>query len=107
MDSTNSYMKPSENNYYKSLLNSMPEMASMIALSYHEKGTPIAFYTRDLNLPFFKPFHKTKQELLNKKRTSVTSVVEDKWLNYFASADKTGKAAAFKSYSKEKIAQYV
>jgi hypothetical protein len=77
MDFTNTDMKPSENEHYKSLLDSILEIVSIIALIYNKKGKPIDFYTRDLNLPFAKLFNKTKQELLNKKRTSVIAVGED------------------------------
>jgi hypothetical protein len=77
MDFTNTDMKPSENEHYKSLLDSILEIVSIIALIYNKKGKPIDFYTKDLNLSFAKLFNKTKQELLNKKITSVTSVAED------------------------------
>jgi hypothetical protein len=77
MDFTNTDMKPSENEHYKSLLDSILETVSIIALIYNKKGKPIDFYTKDLNLSFAKLCNKTKQELLNKKITSVTSVAED------------------------------
>ena len=101
MEFDNNKMKPSENDHYKSLLDSIPEMVSIIELVYNEKGQPIDFYTRDLNLPFAKLLNKTKEELLNKKITSVISAIEDYWLESFASADKTGKPIQFKSYNKE------
>jgi hypothetical protein len=77
MDFTNTYRKPLENDYYKSLLDCMPEMVSITAIIYNEKNKPIDFYAKDLKLPFAKLFNKTKQELLNKKRTSVIAVGED------------------------------
>jgi PAS domain S-box-containing protein len=101
MDFTNTDMKPSENEHYKSLLDSIPDMVSIIELIYNEKGQPIDFYIRDLNLPFAKLLNKTKQELLNKKITLITSAFEDKWLNHFASTQKTGHLIEFKSYSKK------
>jgi hypothetical protein len=77
MDFTNTDMKTLNSEHYKSLLDSILEIVSIIALIYNKKGKPIDFYTRDLNLPFAKLFNKTKQELLNKKIKSVTSVAED------------------------------
>jgi PAS domain S-box-containing protein len=79
----------------------MTEMVSIIELVYNEKGQPIDFYTKDINLSFIKLLNKTKEELINKKITSVVDIIEDYWFSYFASVDKTGQAIQFKSYGAE------
>jgi len=94
-------IKSSKKDYSKVLLDSMPEMVEIIELIYSKEGQPIDFYIRDVNLSFAQLFNKTKEELINKKITSVAGIVEDYWLTSFASVDKTGQAIRFKSYGAE------
>ena len=88
-------------NEYKALYDSMSEMVEVIELIYDKQQQPIDFYIRDVNISFAKLLNKTKEELIDKKITSVVGIIEDYWLTSFASVDKTGAPIRFKSYGAE------
>ncbi len=83
------------------LFDSMTEMVYVIELIYDEHDQPIDFYIRDINVSFAKFLCKTKDELINKKISSIIGNVEDYWLTAFASVDKTGKQISFEDYGVE------
>jgi signal transduction histidine kinase len=92
---------PLKNEEYKTLFDSMPEMIEVIELIYNNNDEPIDFYIRDLNLSFAKLLGRTKEQLIDKKVSSVVSIIEDNWFDYFGSVDKTGKSIRFKNYGAE------
>jgi PAS domain S-box-containing protein len=71
-------------------------MVGVIELIYNDKA--IDFYIRAINLSITKVLGKTKEQLIDKKISSLVSVIEDDWFNHFASVDKTGRLHTFKKH---------
>jgi PAS domain S-box-containing protein len=86
---------------YKTLFDSMSNMVEIIELIYDEHKKPVDYYIRDVNLSFASHVNKNKNELINKKISSVMKIIEDYWLTSFASVDKTGVSISFKNYAAE------
>ena len=101
LDPKNEAIKPPQKNEYKALFDSMSEMVEVIELIYNKQQQPIDFYIRDVNISFAKLLNKTKEELIDKRITSVIGIIEDYWLTSFATVDKTGEPLRFKSYGAE------
>ena len=101
LDPKNEAIKPPQKNEYKTLFDSMSEMVEVIELIYNKQQQPIDFYIRDVNISFAKLLNKTKEELIDKRITSVIGIIEDYWLTSFATVDKTGEPLRFKSYGAE------
>jgi signal transduction histidine kinase len=93
--------RSSKNKEYKTIFDSMPEMVEVIELIYNTNDEPIDFYIRDVNLSFAKLLGKTRAQLIDKKVSSVFSIIEDNWFTYFASVDKTGETISFNNYGAE------
>jgi PAS domain S-box-containing protein len=91
-------IKPSKDDQYRELFDSMIEMVGVIELIYNENDKAIDFYIRTINLSITKLLGKTKEQLIDKKISSLVSVIEDDWFNHFASVDKTGRLHTFKKY---------
>ncbi|PQJ76915.1 sensor histidine kinase [Polaribacter glomeratus] len=91
----------SKNQEYKTLFDSMPEMVEIIELIYNNNNEPIDFYIRDINLSLAKLLGKPKEQLINKKVSSIVNIIEDSWFSYFAGVDKTGETISFKNYGAE------
>ena len=101
LDPKNEAIKPPQKNEYKALFDSMSEMVEVIELIYNKEQQPVDFYIRDVNISFAKLLNKTKEELIDKRITSVIGIIEDYWLTSFATVDKTGEPLRFKSYGAE------
>jgi two-component system CheB/CheR fusion protein len=86
---------------FRSLFETMSEMIEIIELIYDKEGQPIDWYIRHINASFAKFLGKTKNELIDKKVTSVIKTVEDYWFESFASVDKTGEEVRFENYGAE------
>ncbi len=86
---------------YKMLFDSMTEMVGIIELIYDKQGQPIDFYYRDVNQSFANLHGKPKDQLINKKASSVVGTIEAYWLTSFAGVDKTGTATNFENYGVE------
>jgi PAS domain-containing protein len=91
-------IKPSKDDQYRELFDSMIEMVGVIELIYNDNDKAIDFYIRTINLSITKVLGKTKEQLIDKKISSLVSVVEDDWFNHFASVDKTGRLHTFKKH---------
>ena len=83
------------------LFNSMTEMVETIELIYDKHGKPIDFYIREMNLSFVKFLGKTKDQIINKKASSIIGTIEEHWLTSFANVDKTGTSSSFEDYGVE------
>jgi PAS domain S-box-containing protein len=83
---------------YKEFFNHMADMVFVIELIYDNNSQPIDFYTRALNISVANFFGKTQEQLINKKISSIVTVIEDHWFTFFARVDKTGEEIRFKSY---------
>jgi len=94
-------IESSPDNHYKLLFDAMTEMVTVLEIIYDKEGKPLDSYIRDVNISFAKLFNKTKEELIDKKITELADIIENYWLPYFVSVDKTGKAIQFKSYGAE------
>jgi PAS domain S-box-containing protein len=94
----NSYSKERQ---HTALFDSMPEMVEVIELIYDKNHKVIDFYIRDLNLSFARFLGKTKEQLVNKKISSIVKTIEDSWFNHFARVDKNGMTHSFKDYGVE------
>ena len=88
-------------NQYKMLFDSMTEMVQIIELIYDDQGKPIDCYIREINHSFAKFLGKTKDQLINKKVSSIFNTLEKNWLKIFASVDKSGEQSSFESYGFE------
>ena len=86
---------------YNHLLDSMAEMVEVIELIYDEDGHPIDWYIRQINISFTKFLGKPREELINKKVTTIITTIEQHWFNACASVDKTGKPINFEEYGVE------
>jgi len=91
-------IKPSKDDQYRELFDSMIEMVGVIELIYNDNDKAIDFYIRTINLSITKVLGKTKEQLIDKKISSLVSVIEDDWFNHFASVDKTGRLHTFKKH---------
>jgi len=91
-------IKSSKDDQYRQLFDSMTEMVEVIEIIYNENNKAVDFYIRDVNISFAKLLGKTKEQLINKKISSVVSVIEENWFSYFANVDKTGITHTFKNY---------
>jgi len=83
------------------LFDSMTEMVETIELIYDKHGKPIDFYIREMNLSFVKFLGKTKDQIINKKASSIIGTIEEHWLTSFANVDKTGIPTSFENYGVE------
>ena len=79
----------------------MSEMVEVIELIYDENGKPKDLLIIDVNISFAKHLKKTKNQLINKKMSSVVGTLEDYWLTSFANVDQTGQPISFKNYGAE------
>jgi signal transduction histidine kinase len=95
------HIEASKNQEYEIFFDNMAEMVEVIELIYNKNDQPIDFYIRDINLSFAKFLGKPKEQLINKKGSSVIGKIEADWLSSVASVDKTGKQISFKNYSTE------
>ncbi|MFT5453460.1 MAG: two-component system CheB/CheR fusion protein, partial [Enterobacterales bacterium] len=86
---------------FRGLFETMSEMIEIIELIYDKEGQPIDWYIRHINSSFAKFLGKTRNELIDKKVTSVINTIEDYWFEAFASVDKTGKEVSFENYGAE------
>jgi PAS domain S-box-containing protein len=86
---------------YREIFNSMSEMVEVIELIYDENGKPKDLLIIDVNISFAKHLKKTKNQLINKKMSSVVGTLEDYWLTSFANVDQTGQPISFKNYGAE------
>ena len=75
----NSYSKERQ---HTALFDSLPEMVEVIELIYDKNHKAIDFYIRDLNLSFARFLGKTKEQLVNKKISSIVDTIEDSWFNH-------------------------
>ena len=91
-------IKSSKDDQYRQLFDSMTEMVEVIEIIYNENNKAVDFYIRNVNISFAKLLGKTKEQLINKKISSVVSVIEENWFSYFANVDKTGITHTFKNY---------
>jgi PAS domain S-box-containing protein len=91
-------IKPSKDDQYRELFDSMTVMVGVIELIYNENDKAIDFYVRAINIFITKVLGKTNEHLIDKKISSVFSVIEDDWFNHFANVDKTGRSHTFKKY---------
>ncbi|MGK0427576.1 MAG: PAS domain S-box-containing protein [Ulvibacter sp.] len=91
-------IKPSKDDQYRELFDSMTLMVGIIELIYNENDKAIDFYMRAINISITKVLGKTNEHLIDKKISSVFSVIEDDWFNHFANVDKTGRSHTFKKY---------
>jgi len=91
-------IKSSKDDQYRQLFDSMTEMVEVIEIIYNENNKAVDFYIRNINISFAKFLGKTKEQLMNKKVSSVVSTIEDNWFSYFANVDKTGITHTFKNY---------
>jgi PAS domain S-box-containing protein len=91
--------KLAKDNQYKMLFDSMTELVQTIELTYNKEGRPLDYYIRDVNTSFASFLGKTKDELINKKISSVINKIEKSWLNTFAEVENTGTATSFEDYT--------
>ena len=91
----------SKDNQYQTIFDSMSEIVMVIELIYDENDQAIDSCIRNVNTSFAKLFNKNKEELINKKMSSIANIIEDYWLTSFANVDKTGKPVSFKNYGGE------
>jgi signal transduction histidine kinase/CheY-like chemotaxis protein len=91
----------SNDNEYQTIFDSMSEIVMVIELIYDENDQAIDSCIRNVNTSFAKLLNKTKEQLINKKMSSIVDIIEDYWLIYFANVDKTGKPVSFKNYGGE------
>ena len=94
-------LKQAKDNQYKMLFDSMTELVQTIELTYNKEGRPLDYYIRDINTSFASFLGKTKDELINKKISSVVNNIEESWLNTFAKVENTGKAISFEDYASD------
>ena len=98
----NIHVRDLKNKEYKMLFDSMPEMIEVIEVIYNKSCEPIDFYIRDINLSFAKFLGKPREQLINKKGSSIIGkIAAQHWVISFSSVDKTGKQISFKNYSTE------
>jgi signal transduction histidine kinase len=94
-------LQKTKENKYEKLFDSMAEMVETIELIYDSKGKPIDFYIREANQSFANFLGKKKNEIIDKKASSIIGIIEDYWLTAFASVDKTGASIKFENYGVE------
>ena len=90
----------SKDQQYQMLFDSMTEMIKTVDLIYNKNDEPIDFYIRDINLSFASFLGKSKEQLINKKASSIDTI-ENYWLTYLIVVDKTGEQIYFKNYNAE------
>jgi PAS domain S-box-containing protein len=83
---------------YKKLFDSMSEMVGVIELIYDENDKPIDYYFHDVNQSFINFLDQPKDQIINRRASSVLGKIEDYWLNAFASVHKTGTANSLEHY---------
>ncbi|MDA3940324.1 MAG: hypothetical protein PF693_13625 [Spirochaetia bacterium] len=76
-------------------------MIEIIELIYDKDGLPVDWYIRQINPSFASFLGKTRDELINKRATSIISKIEDSWFTAFAGVEKTGEAISFENYGIE------
>jgi PAS domain S-box-containing protein len=86
---------------HQMLFDSMTTMVQTIEVIYDNNNKPIDFYIRDINLSFAKFLGKTKEQLINKKGSSINAKTENHWLISLASVDTTGDHISFKNHKAE------
>jgi PAS domain S-box-containing protein len=97
----NNDLTSSKDEHYMAIFDSMSEMIEVIELIYDENDQPTDLLIIDVNISFAKHLKKTKNQLINKKMSSVVGILEDYWLISFANVDKTGQSIRFKNYGAE------
>ena len=97
----NNDLTSSKEEQYREIFDSMSEMVEVIELIYDENDHPTDLLIIDVNISFAKHLKKTKNQLINKKMSSVVGTLEDYWLTSFANVDKTGQSISFKNYGAE------
>lgn len=97
----NNALTSSKEDPYREIFNSMSEMVEVIELIYDENDKPKDLLIIDVNISFAKHLKKTKNQLINKKMSSVVGTLEDYWLKSFANVDQTGQPISFKNYEAE------
>lgn len=101
LKAANKELLKAKDNQYKMLFDSMTEMVETIELIYDNQGQPIDCYIREINQSFATFLGKTKDQLINKKASSIIGTLEQNWLTAFASVHKTGVQTNFESYIAE------
>lgn len=86
---------------FSDLFESMAGMIEIIEIIYDEAGHAVDWYIRQINPSFAKFINKSRDELINKKATSIIGEIDGSWLEAFANVDKTGKETSFQEYRKE------
>ena len=97
----NNDLTSSKEEQYREIFDSMSEMVEVIELIYDENDHPTDLLIIDVNISFAKHLKKTKNQLINKKMSSVVGTLEEYWLTSFANVDKTGQSIRFKNYGAE------
>ena len=97
----NNDLTSSKEEQYREIFDSMSEMVEVIELIYDENDHPTDLLIIDVNISFAKHLKKTKNQLINKKMSSVVGTLEEYWLTSFANVDKTGQPISFKNYGAE------
>ncbi|MFT4646762.1 MAG: PAS domain S-box-containing protein [bacterium] len=86
---------------FTGLFDSKTVMIELIEIIYDKDDQPIDWYIRQINSSFASFLGKTRDELINKKVTSIITKIEDSWLKAFAAVDKTGEEINFENYGVE------
>jgi PAS domain S-box-containing protein len=91
-------LKQAKENQYKMLFDSMTEMVETIELITDKKGNSIDYYIRDINTSFARYLGKTKEELINKKASSIIGAITTNWLHLFKKVERTGVPDNYEDY---------